>query len=215
MCVSRWFRQPLPRSHVFRDKYRPAAMAEETLRKSARIVRGQVLSAVKSSGDEVVDQCLLQQKRSLQRVLWKARFLSLAFRLMERSHIVSAWCKAKLMTKIRPIDNYLSSLVNAVVSQSEQVPVHTLDVVAGMLSLWLHMSPLKSLSDGLVCKCWDLSTAYKQIPLSDKSFEKDSFFVIFCPKLRKQHVIYKQRVMPFVAKASVTAFKAVLLEYGV
>ncbi|CAE7041545.1 unnamed protein product [Symbiodinium sp. CCMP2592] len=107
--------------------------------------------------------------------------------------------------KVRPIDNYLSSLVNSVVSQSEQVPVHTIDVVAGMLAMWLHLSPLKSLRAGLVCKCWDLSAAYKQLPLSDKSFEKDSFFVIFCPRTRK-HVIYKQRVMPFGAKASVTAF---------
>ena len=199
---------PLPRSHVFKDKYRPAAMAEETLRKSARIVRGQVLSAVKSSGDEVVDQGVLAAtEKELAKGFVEGPVpescIPLDGTVTHRFGVVQG--QTDDGPKIRPIDNYLSSLVNAVVSQSEQVPVHTLDVVAGMLSLWLHMLPLKSLSDGLVCKCWDLSAAYKQIPLSDKSFEKDSFFVIFCPKLRK-HVIYKQRVMPFGAKASVTAF---------
>ena len=199
---------PLPRSHVFRDKYRPAAMAEETLRKSARIVRGQVLGAVKSSGDEVVDQGVFAAtEKELAKGFVEGPVLETSIppdgTITHRFGVVQG--QTDEGPKIRPIDNYLSSLVNAVVSQSEQVPVHTLDVVAGMLSMWLHMSPLKSLSDGLVCKCWDLSAAYKQIPLSDKSFEKDSFFVIFCPKSRK-HVIYKQRVMPFGAKASVTAF---------
>ncbi|OLQ10182.1 hypothetical protein AK812_SmicGene6059 [Symbiodinium microadriaticum] len=199
---------PLPRSHVFKDKYRPAAMAEETLRKSARLVRGQVLSAVKSSGDEVVDQGVLAAtEKELAKGFVEGPVPESCIppdgTITHRFGVVQGHSDDG--PKIRPIDNYLSSLVNAVVSQSEQVPVHTLDVVAGMLSLWLHMSPLKSLSDGLVCKCWDLSAAYEQIPLSDKSFEKDSLFVIFCPKLRK-HVIYKQRVMPFGAKASVTAF---------
>ncbi|CAE7844912.1 unnamed protein product, partial [Symbiodinium necroappetens] len=141
---------PLPRSHVFRDKYRPAAMAEETLRKSARIVRGQVLGAVKSSGDEVVDQGVLAAtEKELAKGFVEGPVPESSIppdgTITHRFGVVQG--QTDEGPKIRPIDNYLSSLVNAVVSQSEQ----------------------------------------------------DSFFVIFCPKLRK-HVIYKQRVMPFGAK---------------
>ncbi|CAE7198911.1 unnamed protein product [Symbiodinium sp. CCMP2592] len=199
---------PLPRSNAFKNKYRPAATAEETLRKSAGLVRGQVLSSVKSSGDEIVDQGVLAAtEKELAKGFVEgpmgASDIPGDGTVTHRFGVIQG--ETEEGPKVRPIDNYLSSLVNSVVSQSEQVPVHTLDVVAGMLAMWLHLSPLKSLRAGLVCKCWDLSAAYKQLPLSDKSFEKDSFFVIFCPRTRK-HVIYKQRVMPFGAKASVTAF---------
>ncbi|CAE7034142.1 unnamed protein product [Symbiodinium sp. CCMP2592] len=199
---------PLPRSNAFKNKYRPAAVAEETLRKSAGLVRGQVLASVKSSGDEIVDQGVLAAtEKELAKGFIEgpvsASDIPSDGTVTHRFGVIQG--ETEEGPKVRPIDNYLSSLVNSVVSQSEQVPVHTLDVVAGMLAMWLHLSPLKSLRAGLVCKCWDLSAAYKQLPLSDKSFEKDSFFVIFCPRTRK-HVIYKQRVMPFGAKASVTAF---------
>ncbi|OLQ12560.1 hypothetical protein AK812_SmicGene3520 [Symbiodinium microadriaticum] len=160
---------PLPRSHVFKDKYRPAAMAEETLRKSARLVRGQVLSAMKSSGDEVVDQGVLAAtEKELAKGFVEGPVPESCIppdgTITHRFGVVQG--QTDDGPKIRPIDNYLSSLVNAVVSQSEQVPVHTLDVVAGMLSLWLHMSPLKSLSDGLVCKCWDLSVGCSLLRVS-------------------------------------------------
>ncbi|CAE7277481.1 unnamed protein product [Symbiodinium sp. CCMP2592] len=199
---------PLPRSNAFKNKYRPAAMAEETLRKSAGLVRGQVLASVKSSGDEIVDRGVLAAtEKELSKGFIEgpvcASDIPADGTVTHRFGVIQG--ETEEGPKVRPIDNYLSSLVNSVVSQSEQVPVHTLDVVAGMLAMWLHLSPLKSLREGLVCKCWDLSAAYKQLPLSDKSFEKDSFFVIYCPRTR-QHVIYKQRVMPFGAKASVTAF---------
>ncbi|CAE7488500.1 unnamed protein product [Symbiodinium sp. CCMP2592] len=199
---------PLPRSNAFKNKYRPAAMAEETLRKSAGLVRGQVLASVKSSVDEIVDRGVMAAtEKELAKGFIEGPVSASDIpddgTVTHRFGVIQG--ETEEGPKVRPIDNYLSSLVNSVVSQSEQVPVHTLDVVAGMLAMWLHLSPLKSLREGLVCKCWDLSAAYKQLPLSDKSFEKDSFFVIFCPRTRK-HVIYKQRVMPFGAKASVTAF---------
>ncbi|CAE7034567.1 car [Symbiodinium sp. CCMP2592] len=89
----------------------------------------------------------------------------------------------------------------------EQVSVHTIDVVAGMLACWLnewfisgrpeHSTP--------VCKAWDLRTAYKQLPLSDLAYALDSFFVLFNIE-RGASEIYRQRVLPFGSTASVTSF---------
>ena len=153
---------PLPRSNAFKNKYRPAAMAEETLRKSAGLVRGQVLAAVKSSGDAVVDQGVLNAtKKELEKGFIEGPVPLSAVpadgTVTHRFGVVQG--ENEDGPKVRPIDNYLSSLVNSVVSQSEQVPVHTLDVVAAMLTMWLHLLPLKALRDGIMCKCWDLSAA--------------------------------------------------------
>ena len=106
---------PLPRSHVFKDKYRPAAMAEETLRKSARLVRGQVLSAVKSSGDEVVDQGVLAAtEKELAKGFVEGPVPESSIppdgTITHRFGVVQGHTDDG--PKIRPIDNYLSSLVN-------------------------------------------------------------------------------------------------------
>ena len=62
----------------------------------------------------------------------------------------------------------------------------------------------------LVAKCWDLSDAYKQVPLSDNAFELDSYLAVYDPS-SKGAKIFKQRVLPFGSIASVTAFLRVSL----
>ena len=95
--------------------------------------------------------------------------------------------------------------MNAAVVQTEQVSVHSLDVVAATVSYWLQADHTKCGGSDLHVKCWDLHAAYKQFPLDDLSFAKDSFFGIY--NLRsKQKKLYKQLVLPFGSKASVTAF---------
>ena len=43
----------------------------------------------------------------------------------------------------------------------------------------------------LAAKCWDLASAYKQVPLSDAAFELGSYLVVFNPHLGKPEV-YQQ-----------------------
>lgn len=83
--------------------------------------------------------------------------------------------------------------------------VHTLDVVAALLAAVLKADFGGHRIDGMVCKCWDLSAAYKQVPLSDFAFEKDSFFAVYSP-LTKAAEIFRQKVLPFGSRASVAAF---------
>ena len=109
--------------------------------------------------------------------------------------------------KVRPIDNYLSSQVNASVTQVEQVPVHTIDIIAAMPSVWLNEWFCTGRKDHSAphCKAWDLRAAYKQLPLSDMSYELDSFFVMFNAESGGPE-IFRQRVLPFGSKASVSGF---------
>ena len=73
---------------------------------------------------------------------------------------------AKQKNKVRPIDDYKASLVIFAVTQNEGVTIHTIDHIASMIAFWMRSGSL-SAKDGLVAKCWDLSDAYKQVPLSD------------------------------------------------
>jgi len=57
----------------------------------------------------------------------------------------------------------------------------------------------------LVAKCWDLASAYKQVPLSGQAYEMDSYIVVYNPDTGKPE-IYQRAVLPFGPIASVTAF---------
>ena len=72
-----------------------------------------------------------------------------------------------VQNKVRPIDDSKASLVNFAVSQTEGVTIHTIDHITAMTSWWMRSGSL-SPDDALVAKCWDLSDAYKQVPLSDQ-----------------------------------------------
>ena len=61
-----------------------------------------------------------------------------------------------------------------------------------------------------VAKCWDLSDAYKQVPLSDEAFDLDSYLAVFDPGASSAK-IFKRRVLPFGSVPSVTAFLRVSL----
>ena len=107
--------------------------------------------------------------------------------------------------KVRPIDDYKASQVNACVTQTEQVTIHSMDVVAGTIAYWLRCSQERKCGSEIHAKCWDLKSAYKQLPLTDTSLELDSYFVIFSPTAKEPRV-YRQLVLPFGSVASVTAF---------
>ena len=113
----------------------------------------------------------------------------------------------KQKKKVRPIDDYKASLVNFAVTQNEGVTIHTIDHIASMLAFWMKSGSL-SVGDGLVAKCWDLSDAYKQVPLSDEAFHLDSYLAVYDCSSAK---IFKQCVLPFGSIASVTAFVRVSL----
>ena len=101
----------------------------------------------------------------------------------------------KQKKKVRPIDDYEASLVNFAVTQNEGVTIHTVDHIASMLAFWMKSGSL-SVGDGLVAKCWDLSDAYKQVPLSDEAFHLDSYLAVYDPSCSSAK-IFKQWVDSF------------------
>ena len=127
----------LPESHVFDHRYRPALKTEEELRAGAPRSRAAVLAMVQSSGDPVIDDGVFaatQKELDLGYLEGPVdpEQLPSGATLTHRFGVIQGLDSAG-NPKVRPIDNYKSSEVNSVVSQTEQVPVHTVDVIAGTL----------------------------------------------------------------------------------
>ncbi|CAE7296178.1 car, partial [Symbiodinium sp. CCMP2592] len=200
----------LPRSNVFTRRFKPAEQSEAQLRAGAKRLRDGLVATIKASDDPEVDRGVLKATRKeLERGFIEGPVP--LDQIPEHASLTHRFGVLQGHTdegpKVRPIDNYLTSQVNSSVTQVEQVSVHTIDVVAGMLGCWLNewfMSGRPEHS-APVCKAWDLRTAYKQLPLSDSSFELDSFFILFNIE-ESGGEVYKQRVLPFGSTASVTSF---------
>ena len=96
----------------------------------------------------------------------------------------------KQKNKVRPIDDYEASLVNFAFTQNEGVTIHSIDHITSMLAFWMRSGSL-SVGDGLVAKCWGLSDAYKQVPLSDEAFHLNSYLAVYDPSCSSAK-IFKQ-----------------------
>ena len=194
----------LPRSGVFSQKFRPASVTCDDLRKVSEISKSVILESLQSSGDPGLDQDLFEAttkevtKGFLEGPMCRSS-LPPGSTLTKRFPV-------RQKNKVRPIDDYKASLVNFAVTQNEGVTIHTrtIDHIAAMTACWMKDGNLKH-GDPLVAKCWDLSDAYKEVPLSDNAFELDSYLAVYDPSSRGAK-IFKQRVLPFGSIASVTAF---------
>ena len=192
----------LPRSGVFNQKFQPASMTCEDLRKVSNLSREALLESVQSSGDKETDLSLFAttlkevEKGFIQGPINKDE-LPAGSTLTKRFPV-------KQKNKVRPIDDYKASLVNFAVTQNEGVTIHTIDHIASMIAFWMKSGTLGA-KDGLVAKRWDLSDAYKQVPLSDEAFHLDSYLAVYDPGCSSAK-IFKQCVLPFGSIASVTAF---------
>ena len=197
----------LPRSGVFSHKFRPASMTCKDLRKVSDLGREALLGTVQSAGDSEIDRGLFEatvkevEKGFIEGPVGRES-LPAGSTLTKRFPV-------KQKNKVRPIDDYKASLVNYAVTQTEGVTIHTIDHIAAMTAWWMRSGALTP-EDALVAKCWDLSDAYKQVPLSDEAFELDSYLAVFDPGTSSAK-IFKQRVLPFGSVASVTAFLRVSL----
>eukprot|EP00435_Cladocopium_sp_Y103_P000415 s4522_g1.t1 len=193
----------LPESSVFKKKFRPATLHCSELRKIAATSRQAMLRAVGSSGDPELDQGLMEA--NLKEVNKGFILGPVSEAELPAGATLTRRFAVRQKNKIRPIDDYRASLVNSSVTQTEGVTVHAIDHIAAMIALWMRASVGSKKVGGLTAKCWDLSDAYKQLPLSVHAFEHDAYLVVFDPSSQGP-CIYQQKVLPFGLIASVTSF---------
>ena len=174
----------LPESQTFARRFKPAHLPTEVLRGAARKARDALLLGVRSSGDFQLDSGVYDATvKEVQKgflvgpidptELPECATLTRRFGVNQKD-------------KIRPIDDYRSSMVNSAVTQVEAVSIHGVDHIAAMCSEHMRVSHAKGRHPLLVAKCWDLSAAYKQVPLSDSACEMDGYLVVYDRTLEKR-----------------------------
>ena len=161
-------------------------MTCKDLRKVSDLGREALLGTVQSSGDSEIDRGLFEatvkevEKGFIEGPV-ERESLPAGSTLTKRFPV-------KQKNKVRPIDDYKASLVNYAVTQTEGVSIHTIDHIAAVTSWWMRSGALTP-DDALVAKCWDLSDAYKQVPLSDEAFDLDSYLAVFDPGASSFHSV--------------------------
>ena len=193
----------LPESNYFEKRFKPANLAPASLREVAAKARVALLGSVQSSGQPGLDSgvyeaTLKEREKGFLVGPVAADTIPEGGTLTRRFGVVQR-------DKVRPIDDYRSSLVNAAVTQPEAVSLHGIDHVACLGSCILRSSSPFPPDEGLEAKCWDLAAAYKQVPLSDPAYHLDSYIAVYNP-ITGQPEIFQQKVLPFGSIASVTAF---------
>lgn len=172
----------LPKSGVFNHKFRPARMTCEDLRRVSNLGRDALLDSVQSAGDHETDASLFEATmKELEKGFIEG---PTACQLGQVNSDQTFPSEAE--EKVGPIDDYKASLANFAVTQTEGVTIHTIDHIAAMISWWMRSGSL-SPCDGRMAECWELSDAYKQVPLSEEAFDLDSYLAVYkAPTVRQQ-----------------------------
>ena len=106
--------------------------------------------------------------------------------------------------KVRPIEDYSRSGVNAAVTTLEQPTVDTSDVAAAMYSRLANNLLKAGRPANILGRSYDLTSAYRQLCVS-KSSSKFANIAVFCPEENRTFV-FKQLCLPFGSRASVNGF---------
>ncbi len=102
--------------------------------------------------------------------------------------------------KIRCVDDFSRSGINACCSTGESPKPHTVDVIA---ALCMSLATVSSGAPWLARSC-DLKQAYRQCAVHPDS-EEFAHSVVYCPEV-KQNMVFKMRALPFGSVRSVHAF---------
>ena len=189
----------LPESGVFESKLRSPEMHTSQLDEMANLVSKKALATIKASEDVELDKGVWQA--TLDEA--DAGFLvgPLAVHHLPVDAVLSPRFGLRQGAKLRPIDNYTASLVNATVGLPERLEVEAIDEVIAMTRRMLQLS---GGSCSLVGRTFDLRKAYRQLGVHQDHL-KYSWGGVWNPELKRVEV-FQMRSLPFGATASVAAF---------
>ena len=170
-------------------KFEPALISEEELCANAARVRKAAVNEVRSSGDDFIDNVVWQKALEEASRGWligpleesqvsEDRPLSRRFGLKQRAD------------KVRLIDDYSKSGVDASVTVSESPMLHTVDVACATLMVWFSLCKEANTDSSLAVRTFDLASAYRQVGLSKKG-RQFAYLRVFNPKTRRASFFFK------------------------
>lgn len=187
----------VPDSGLFEKVFRPSEITESFLKDNALKNRKAIFHATKSSGDKEIDEVVYS--KTLEEVSAGWLIGPISFESLPDEAVVSTRFGLRQPSKIRLIDNFSGSSVNATVQSFESPKPHTTDVVASIILSLLGCRDRKFLG-----RSYDLKSAYRQLGVKESSLWA-SYISVFNPKSGKPE-IFQLHAVPFGASRAVFSF---------
>ena len=152
------------RSGVCKKRVKPASITADELRRAAKRTRRAIIQSTRGSDDPAVDLgvyhlALDEMQRGWLHGPYNEQELADDYTVTRRFGVRQG-------SKDRPIDNYTEFLVNQTTSAGEAISLHSTDVIAATLSLWMSVMNKQDANKpkfDLVGKSYDLHKAYKHL----------------------------------------------------
>eukprot|EP00435_Cladocopium_sp_Y103_P030339 s465_g7.t1 len=189
-------------SKVFDLQFKPCLITLQQLEAEAKRRNEMVLQLTCSSGSEETDmQLMMETEIELERG-WAEGPFELSD--LEAGATISRRFPLVQSTKTRMIDDFSISGVNDSCVSHNKVDLHLVDTFCAMVKLFFGQCDVQGCSSELVAKTYDLTSAYRQVPVHPEHYRYAYVSVYNC-KLKKVE-IYRMRTMPFGATHSVYCF---------
>ncbi|CAE7192582.1 unnamed protein product, partial [Symbiodinium sp. CCMP2592] len=191
----------IPITGVLDTKLKPARLDNEQILGMSDEIKQQIRAKTGSSGDKEIDQLLWD--KTMEEV--QSGYLSgpYDFESLPKRCLVSSRFPLLQGEKLRPIDNYSSSLINDTVTVSEKPITHSIDEIAMLINTLSSAARKKNLN-ALYGKTADLKGAYRQLAVSDTSLDF-SYLSVYDPAEEKPK-LFQQLAVPFGSTKAVYFF---------
>lgn len=168
----------IPVTNMLPSKFVPPMLDESSLAHRASLLRESAQGHASSSGDPHVDKEVWEKTIEEVSLSWLKGPLELVE--VPVSSPITRWFGRKQKHKTRLIDDYTQSGVNHFVTVHEAPSLHTVDIAASLVTVWLRACKSQQRHSALQIKTFDLSSAYKQIALNASGREY-SFISVWDP----------------------------------
>ena len=162
-----------------------------------------VLNTAKSSGDHQLDLKVLEE--TILELEKGCAAGPIPFISLEKGAVISRRFPLVQGAKTRKIDDFSVSGVNDSALLITGSSCTLLMLFVGMVRSYFEQCEQRSLSSDLVCKTYDLKSAYRQVPIRCGHL-RYGFFLIFNAE-RQSAEIHQLRTLPFGETHSVYSFQ--------
>ena len=189
-------------SAILPQKFTPANLHVDELSSNALLAREACILSTKSSGCRDTDLALWHKTVEERDKGWLIGPLDASS--LDRDVVVSRRFPLQQGAKVRPIDDYSTSSINATVGTTEQATTDNIDVISAMLAEMMKQLTRASRRTEVVARSFDLSAAYRQLCVAPSS-SKFAHICVFDPTTNSPKV-FRQVCLPFGSRSAVNAF---------
>eukprot|EP00434_Breviolum_minutum_P016189 symbB.v1.2.014265.t1/scaffold1033.1/size247163/3 len=192
----------VPKSNVLPPRMSPASMSTHDLQSNSQRANKALRFMTRSSGDPELDKKLWERTQIEIQRGWLVGPLN--WDDLPAGAAVSRRFPLAQSEKVRPIDDFSQSQVNATVTSYEQATVDGPDVICGLAVHLMRSLRDRGRSSELLGRSLDLASAYRQLAVAESSYQF-AYLSIYDPN-SKAAVLCKQVALPFGSVTAVNAF---------